>query len=289
MENNEAANFRGLLYDPIFEHEVVILFSLLIPHLEDRFAIDSYRDTFPDCFAKRNGQKVGIEFEVKASGFYEHLKKNKDELTKCDLLICWKNDIRWKETIRDGIHLKITTRDNIEFMKVNDHDIEIMALDKKVTELQKEKTLTFILHGKPPLEDRRKKEKFFEQVKEIKPARYEWIEQLYNDVEKRKEDFSVEWGGGERLSTMRFYVKKWDFDPISVMGDGSVYINYQENPAVSPRGFKLPQELQKELRQMFKHKTQKWPSVPLNTQTDFDNIKRVLDLIAEYSRQTKII
>ncbi len=39
---------RGLLYEPTYESEVILLFGLLIPHFKDDFVIDSYFGSFPD-------------------------------------------------------------------------------------------------------------------------------------------------------------------------------------------------------------------------------------------------
>lgn len=70
---NKTDDFRGLIYNPTLESEVVMLFSLLIPHLLDSFAIEEGdRGAFPDCLALRNGQKVGIEFELYANNFFDH-------------------------------------------------------------------------------------------------------------------------------------------------------------------------------------------------------------------------
>src|SRR3990170_7734046 len=119
MKENKFDNFRGLLYNPTLDNEVVMLFGLLIPHLPDSFAIEKGDSgTFPDCFAMRNGQRIGIEFELFAS-YFNH--QNNDNLTKCSLLVCWKNDIR-----------NITIRDGKEFFYVKGHEIEIIALDKQV-------------------------------------------------------------------------------------------------------------------------------------------------------------
>jgi len=275
MKNNEAEDFRGLLFEPTYEHEVVILFTLLIPHLRDSFAIDQYRDTFPDCSAKRNRQKIGIEFELLASEFYGH--QDDENLADCNLLVCWKNNIPWKTIIKD----------DIEFLKVNEHFVEILALDKIVARLQAEKSLKFIFDGERPDIGKVNKERFFEQLRQnVNEKKYGWIKELFDQVSQR-EEFNVRWGRGKRWFTMRFYVKKWGVDPIGIQGDGSIWIGYAGNPAISP--WELPQKVQTILRQIFKHSKQKWPTVPLNTQADFDNIKRALEILAEHSSHSEII
>jgi len=273
----QEASFRGLLYEPTLEHEVVILFSLLINHIKDNFAIEEYPDTFPDCLARRNGQRIGIEFEVLASHFYEHKHHEDENLNKCNLIICWKNDIRRKTTTRNGV----------ELLTFDGHDIEIMALDEVIRSLQEVKSLNLILHGRRPDIDRANKERFFEQLKEsVNEEKYGWIEELYEQTRQR-EEFEVRWGGGERWSTMRFYVRKWDVDPIDIGGDGSVYVSYQGNPAISP--WELPQEVQTALRQLFKHHKQKWPSAPLKTRADLNNIKKAVGILAEHSKRSDVI
>lgn len=272
MTKNEADNFRGLLYNPSLENEAVMLFSLLIPHLSDSFAIEEYSGTFPDCFALRNKKRVGIEFELFASNFNH---QNNDNLNKCSLLICWKNDIR--NTIK---------RDDKEFFVVKGHEIEIMPLDKEVIKLEKEKGFKFIKHGERP-DIYRGKERFFEQLREIRPRRYDWIKELYNKV-KQSEDLEVKWGGGERWLTMRFYVKKWDVNPISIYGDGSVEIDYQGNKSQFP-WFELPQVTKTELQQIFKNPKQKWYRVPLDNEADLGNINKALKVLAEHSKRFDII
>jgi len=270
---NEADDFRGLLYNPTLENEVVMLFGLLIPHLPDSFAIEEGDpSTFPDCFALRNGQKVGIEFELYANNFFNHNHHEDDNLTKCNIIVCWENDIR--NTIK---------RDNIELLNIKGHEIEIISLDKKA------KSLGFIKYGERPDVFRKSEERFFEQLKEIKPKKYEWIKELYDHL-KQNEDFEVKWGGGERWSTMRFYVKKpWDVNPISVYGNGKIEIGYQGNKAIFP-WWELPQETKTELRQIFKNPKQKpWHYVPLETQADLDNIYKALKILAEHSKRFDII
>ena len=93
---------------------------------------------------------------------------------------------------------------------------------------------------------------------------------------------------------MRFYVKRWGVSPISIEGDGHVNIGYQENPA--RRWWELPPKVQGVLRKLFNHNKlnkkgnlPKWPYVPLKTQADLDNIKRALEILAEYSKHSDII
>lgn len=274
-------DFRGFRFEPTYEQEVIILFGLLIPSLKDKFVIDKYPDTFPDCFATRNGQEIGIEFEVKARNFYEQKHNTHANLKKCNLLICWENDVPEKTITRDGVELL-----NPETVK--GHNIEIMALKKVIDDLQKEKSQKFIWDGKRPDVDRANKKRFFDQLKEyVDEEKRSWIKELHDWVNQRKEEFEVKWGGGERWSTMRFFVKRWNVDPIYTEGGGRVWLSYQGNPAISP--WKLPQEVKAILQQMFKHPKQTWYTVPLDKPPDLDNIKKALEILAEYSKHSDII
>lgn len=273
---NETADFRGLLYNPTLESEVVMLFSLLIPHLADSFVIEEGdRGVFPDCLALRNGQKVGIEFEVFADRFFEHKHHEDDNLTKCNIIVCWKNNIP-----------DTTQKDGIEILKVKGHEIKIMSLDKLVKNLQETTPYRFIKHGERPDIFRVGEERFFEQLEKIKPKNLIWIKQLYEQL-KQSEDFEVEWGGGKRWSTMKFLVKKWGVSPMSVYGNGSVEICYQGNPYLSH--WELPQETQTVLRQIFKRYKHKWHYIPLKTETDLDKVRKALKILTEHSKRFDII
>jgi hypothetical protein len=83
-----------LEFAPGSEQEVVILFGLLLPRLPDRYLINEVRMPFPDCIAWKVGndgsrQEVRIEFELRASNFIMH----KHDETKCDLIVCWEDDL----------------------------------------------------------------------------------------------------------------------------------------------------------------------------------------------------
>lgn len=267
---SETDDFRGLRYNPTLESEVVMLFSLLIPHLPDSYAIEEGdHHTFPDCLAWRNGQKVGIEFEVYSNNFFEHKHDKNDNLTKCNIIVCWKNNI--PNTIK---------RDGNELIKLKGHEIEIISLYKKA------KSHEFIKDGQRPDIYRLSEERFFEQLENTKPKNYNFIKKLYDHI-RQSEDFELKWGGGGTWSTMKFYLKKWGITPISVREDGYVEIVYQGNPAISP--YEIPKETQKELQQIFKRYKHKWHKIPFKTETDLNNIKKALKILSEHSKLFDII
>jgi len=273
----KLAGVRGLLYEPTNEIEVVILFSMLLPYLEDDFVIVEYPDTFPDCIALRNNERVGIEFEYLASHFFEHKHHMDENLEKCNLIVCWKNNIPYK-TKRD---------DEREYLNVNGYEIEIFALEKIVKKLEEEKGLELIICGSRPDLLEANEKRFFEQLKEtVSEKKYSLIKMLF-DYAKKKDEFEIMWGRGKRWYTMRLYVKKWGVDPIGVMADGQVYIGYQGNPAISP--WRLPMETQTKLRKLFKHKKQKWPGVPLDSELDLEKLKEAIEILAEDSHKLDLV
>jgi hypothetical protein len=267
---------RGLLYEPTYENEVILLFGLLIPYLKDDFVIDQYSGSFPDCIARRNGEEIGIEFEVLASDFYDHGHDEHPDLAKCKLLVCWKNDLERKTIAKDGK----------SFIIVNGYEIEVLALDKIVSELRK-KGIVLIMDGERPDIGKANEDRFFKQLEEnVDKQKFEWIKKLYDEVSQRKE-FEVKWGRGRTWFTMRFFVKEWNVDPIMVQGDGRISIGYTGNPAINP--WELPQETQKALRQLFKHKErERWPTVPLNSIEDLNKIEEAIKIIAENSKRLKL-
>jgi hypothetical protein len=90
-----TSEFRGFIYYPHYENEVVLLFGLLMPHFRNSFVINEYSGSFPDCLALRDGKEIGIEFEVSTIDFTAHRHHEDPDLKKCQLIVCWENS--WKE------------------------------------------------------------------------------------------------------------------------------------------------------------------------------------------------
>lgn len=84
--------FRGLLWEPSDEQEVVMLFGQLLDHLPRPLAIEYLQTGFPDCKAvdTETGEPVWIEFKLYSS-FYDRVYKKR--LEKCDWIVCWSNDL----------------------------------------------------------------------------------------------------------------------------------------------------------------------------------------------------
>ena len=89
-ENKPPSDFRGLLRAPSSEQEVVLLFGLLLPYLDEPLSIDECHEAFPDCLAIRShtGVPVRIEFELNSSNFLTH----GHDPSGCDMVVCWLHD-----------------------------------------------------------------------------------------------------------------------------------------------------------------------------------------------------
>ncbi|NYT12718.1 MAG: hypothetical protein GKC03_09285, partial [Methanomassiliicoccales archaeon] len=186
-------NFTGLRWEPCYEEEVVILFGLILPYLEEKIVIEEFTGDFPDCRAKVDGEVISMEFEVYASNFFAHKHHNSSRLQECKRIICWRNNIPWKTTNRDG-H---------EFLTINGHEVEIVNLKKIVDDLKNKEFLEFIKEGPRPYIRESNREMIFEQLKnKVDEDKYSLIQELLKFVEGRKE-FTIDWGGGKRWYTMR--------------------------------------------------------------------------------------
>jgi len=93
-ETGGRLGVRGIVYEPINEQGVILLFAALCHDLG--FMIEGIRSNFPDALLRRRNSKgtwtsCRAEFEFKSSLFRLHKHNPK----QCDLVICWEHD--WKD------------------------------------------------------------------------------------------------------------------------------------------------------------------------------------------------
>jgi hypothetical protein len=93
-ETGDILGIRGIVYEPINEQGVILLFAALAYELDYR--IEAIRIRFPDALLKRKNQRGNwvpckAEFEFRSSDFKAH----GHNASQCDLIICWKHD--WQE------------------------------------------------------------------------------------------------------------------------------------------------------------------------------------------------
>ena len=97
--------FTGFLFAPGNEkYEVVMLFSMVLPHLNPPMCIKEASDRFPDCTVIRwdadGPNEMTVEIEKNARDFLAH----NHDIRKCDILVCWEND--WDDCPMEVIELK---------------------------------------------------------------------------------------------------------------------------------------------------------------------------------------
>jgi hypothetical protein len=102
-ETGDILGVRGIVYEPINEQGVILLFAALAYELDLR--IEGIRTKFPDALLRRKTSKgrwrsCKAEFEYRSSDFKAH----GHPLTKCDLIICWEHD--WKDCPIEVLDLK---------------------------------------------------------------------------------------------------------------------------------------------------------------------------------------
>jgi hypothetical protein len=90
-ETGGILGVRGIVYEPINEQGVILLFAALCHDLG--FMIEGIRSSFPDALLRRKNIKgtwnsCQAEFEFRSSNF----KLHKHNPKQCDLIICWEHD-----------------------------------------------------------------------------------------------------------------------------------------------------------------------------------------------------
>ncbi len=113
--------------DEKFTHEEILFLFARIFHAIGFDAIKKVRTNYPDVIATEDGVDKGIELEPLLSTFKHHLPK--DDLSLCDYIVCWKNDL----PRTDGLH-KTLTDNNIEVLELRKF-YELTKIKKKITKL----------------------------------------------------------------------------------------------------------------------------------------------------------
>jgi hypothetical protein len=103
QSHGDILGVRGIVYEPINEQGVVLLFAAICYDIG--FRIEGVRTKFPDALLIRKNDKGTFskclaEFEFKASNYQIH----KHPLKGCDLIICWEND--WDDCPIEVLELK---------------------------------------------------------------------------------------------------------------------------------------------------------------------------------------
>lgn len=103
QDHGDILGVRGIVYEPINEQGVVLLFAAICNDLG--FRIEGVRTKFPDALLIRKNNKGTFskclaEFEYKASNYKIH----EHPIKGCNLIICWEND--WQNCPIEILELK---------------------------------------------------------------------------------------------------------------------------------------------------------------------------------------
>jgi hypothetical protein len=98
----EPINFRGMVYAPVNEQGVVLLFGKI--HDEIGIKIEALRTGYPDVTIRRFNGRAWVseraEFEYRSSDFIQH----GHDPDKADIIACWTHD--WPDCPLEVIELK---------------------------------------------------------------------------------------------------------------------------------------------------------------------------------------
>jgi hypothetical protein len=94
-----TTGFRGFIWEPCSEQDVVVLFGRLIERGDFCLGLDYSWTAFPDCIATdtTTGETINIEFEFRSGSFFTHLDEWR-QLKAADAkarwwLVSWKDDL----------------------------------------------------------------------------------------------------------------------------------------------------------------------------------------------------
>jgi len=269
-----AEEFRGLLYAPSYEYELIMLFGMVLPYLKDynyNFEIENYTDEFPDCFAKLNGEHVGIEFELNASKFKAHKHHLDPRLPNCGWIVCWKNDMGKDEYTFEQKETKQPVK------------IKIISLSAIIEDL-KSKGLNFIYNPEKQnpsnVPSKWVRDTFLKQLKErVKDNEYTLIEELLEFCEKNKE-LEVVYGNG-KIASFNVRVKRWGkISPLGAMANGVIWISFKDANKVWAYSHEVEAELRRRFNQPQTSYYKNYRARDLDMET-LNKIKETLEWLSE--------
>jgi hypothetical protein len=107
----ELINFRGMLYAPLNENGVFLLFGKVAEDLN--MYVEEIRPEAPDAIVRRfvgkGWERLRVEFEYRSSQ-YRHQGEDADH---CDVIVCWEHD--WADCPLEVIELRDRIREMENF------------------------------------------------------------------------------------------------------------------------------------------------------------------------------
>jgi hypothetical protein len=103
----ELINFRGMLYAPLNENGVFLLFGKVAEDLN--MYVEEIRPEAPDAIVRRftgkGWERLRVEFEYRSSQFRQH----GEDSDRCDLIVCWEHD--WADSPLEVVELRDRIRE----------------------------------------------------------------------------------------------------------------------------------------------------------------------------------
>lgn len=109
----EPINYRGLVYAPVNEQGVVLLFGMLFEELG--MIVEEVKTGFPDATIRRFNGKGWLQERVEFEYVSKNFKLHKHPVDGCDIIVCWKHN--WKECPLEVIDLE----QFVPFIPANEH------------------------------------------------------------------------------------------------------------------------------------------------------------------------
>lgn len=216
MKNKVPDNFKGFIYEPYNEQEVISLFFTVLPYLKLNFCFEEIRTDFPDCLmwerTSNIWKKINVEFEHLSQNFLIH----KHKIKECDLIICWKHN--WI-----NCPLRI-----IELSK------EIKKIDKKIILFDKPKYTQIVWN----------REKFFNYTKEKLPDLIKYHRKILTILDN--ENIYIIEGKGAKFPTYNFKIPSTNNKAVAIIqADGKIWIDFSKMNKKEKKIFiyKLKEEL----------------------------------------------
>lgn len=103
----DLINFRGMVYAPLTESGVVLLFGKVAEDLN--MYVEEMRSDFPNAIARRfigkGWERLRVAFDYRSSQF----RQRGQDADRCDLIVCWEHD--WPDCPVEVIELRDRIRE----------------------------------------------------------------------------------------------------------------------------------------------------------------------------------
>jgi len=232
------------------------LFGVLLPYVEEHLGgnivFEECSGEFPDCVMIVGGRRVRVEFEVYASNFIRH----GHDPEKCDLLICWENDLA-EPPVED-----------------------VLELREIVERLRERGVRLFESYEECPGPGRWPEKLFFEELEgRVDQATCNLVKELYRyvrELSSKNWNLRVRFGAGRRIPTVNFVFLNIvpNRTIIGVEAVGRSWVNYCAN-------ITFPEDVELKLREIFGEPEKQWHYIPINAE-NVEKIKEAINWLLTY-------